>query len=92
MLIKLDKIKFLNNSNLGMVYFFVAGTNLDFEKVSKCDIFFWSIFSCIWTEYGDLRSKTFATRCLFTDHLNHKTVNKATCRTLSASPHQLWAH
>ena len=26
--------------------------------------YFWSIFSCIWTEYGDLHSKFF-TQCLF---------------------------
>ena len=28
----------------------------------------------------------------FTDHLKHKTVNKATCRTPSADPRQLYAH
>ena len=28
----------------------------------------------------------------FTDHLNHKVVNKTTCRTPSANPFQLWAH
>ena len=44
MLIKLDKIKISNNSNLGMVNFFVAGTNLDFEKVSKYGIFFGPYF------------------------------------------------
>ena len=31
-------------------------------------------------------SKTFATQCFFTDHLNHKNENKAACRTLSANP------
>ena len=28
----------------------------------------------------------------FTDHLNHKVVNKTTCRTPLANPFQLWAH
>ena len=28
----------------------------------------------------------------FTDHLNHKTVNKTTCRTTTVNPCQLWAH
>ena len=27
-----------------------------------------------------------------TDHLNHKTVNKTTCRMPLANPHQLYAH
>ena len=27
-------------------------------KVSKYGVFSWSVFSCIWTEYGDLRSKS----------------------------------
>ena len=41
---------------------------------------------------NQIASKTFATQCFFTDYLNHETVNKTTCRTLSANPHQLWAH
>ena len=32
--------------------------------------------------------KIFATQCFFTDHLKHKTVNKTTCRTPSASPRE----
>ena len=36
--------------------------------------------------------KTFATQCFFVDHLNHKIVNKATCRTHSANPRQTWSH
>ena len=28
----------------------------------------------------------------FTDHLNCKTVNKATCRVTLGNPRQLWAH
>ena len=31
-------------------------------------------------------------QCFFTDHLNHKTVIKTTCRAPSAYPRQLWAH
>ena len=31
-------------------------------------------------------------RVFFTDRLNHKTVNKTICRTLSANPHQLCDH
>ena len=27
-------------------------------KVSKYGVFFWSVFPCIWNEYGDLRSKS----------------------------------
>ena len=41
---------------------------------------------------NQIASKTFATQCFFTDYLNHETVNKTTCRTLSANPRQLWAH
>ena len=37
-------------------------------------------------------SKTFATECFFTDYLNHKTVNKTTCRTPSANTRQVWAY
>ena len=37
-----------------------------------------------------IASKTFATQCfaqpLLTEQLNHKTVNKTTCRTPSANP------
>ena len=39
-----------------------------------------------------MASKTFASQCFFTDHWNHKTVNKKTCRKPSANPRQLWAH
>ena len=41
---------------------------------------------------NQIASKTFATQYFFTDYLNHEIVNKITCRTLLASPHQLWAH
>ena len=41
---------------------------------------------------NQIASKTFATQFFFTDYLNHETVNKTTCRTLSANPHQLWGH
>ena len=37
-------------------------------------------------------SKTFATQYFFTDQLNHKTVNKAVCRTPSENPRQLWPY
>ena len=37
-----------------------------------------------------IASKTFATQCFFTDHLNQETLNKATCRTLSRNLRQLW--
>ena len=37
-------------------------------------------------------SKGFATFCFFTDHLNHKIMNKTTCRTTTANPSQLWTH
>ena len=40
--------------------------------------------------FSQIPSKTFATQCFFTDHLNHKTVNKTTCRTSPANPCQLW--
>ena len=39
--------------------------------------------------------KVFTVKDLFTDHLNHKIVNKATCRTFSANlsaNHQLCVH
>ena len=36
--------------------------------------------------------KTFAEQCFFTDHLNHKTVNKITYRAPSANPPQLCVH
>ena len=32
-----------------------------------------------------IASKTCTTQCIFTDHLNHKTVNKAICRMPSAT-------
>ena len=41
---------------------------------------------------NQVASKTFATQCFFTDYLNHEIVNKTICRTLSANPHQVWAH
>ena len=41
---------------------------------------------------SQIASKTFATQCYFSDHLNQKTVNKATWRTPSANPHHIWAH
>ena len=31
----------------------------------------------------------FPTQCIFTDHMNHKTVYKTTCRTTSANPCKL---
>ena len=37
-----------------------------------------------------IASKTFATQCFFTDHLNQETLNKTTCRTLSRNLRQLW--
>ena len=37
-------------------------------------------------------SKTFAKQCFFNDHFNHKTVNKTTCRMISANPCQLCEH
>ena len=33
-------------------------------KVSKYGGFFWSVISCIWTEYGDLRSKSSYSVCI----------------------------
>ena len=39
-----------------------------------------------------LNTWTFIAQCFFTNHLNHKTVNKATCRTLSANPCKLLGH
>ena len=46
----------------------------------------------LWKNICQVASNTFATQCFFTDHLNHKIVNKTTCRTPSANPRQLWAH
>ena len=37
-----------------------------------------------------IASKTFATQCFFTDHLNQETLNKTTCRKLSRNLRQLW--
>ena len=48
------------------------------------------LFSC--KNISEIAIKTFATECFFTDHLNHKTVNKTTCRKSSVNPRQLWAH
>ena len=39
---------------------------------------------------SQVASKTSATQCFFTDHLNLKIVNKTTCRTPSKNPRQLW--
>ena len=39
-----------------------------------------------------LPCKIFATKCLFTDHLQNKTVNQSTCRMPSANPRQSLAH
>ena len=36
--------------------------------------------------------KILATQCFFTDHLNHKTVNKKACRMPSANSRQQCAH
>ena len=36
-----------------------------------------------------LTSKIFATQCSFDDHIRHKIVNKTTCITPNANPHQL---
>ena len=41
---------------------------------------------------SQIASKAFATECFFTDHMNHRTINKTTCRTPSANPRQPWAH
>ena len=46
------------------------------------------LFSC--KNVSQIASETFARQCFFTDHLNHKIVNKTTCRKPSANPHQLW--
>ena len=37
-------------------------------------------------------SKVFAAQCFFTDHVNHKSVNKTTGRTLSVNPSNLCVH
>ena len=34
--------------------------------------------------------KSFAIQCFFSDHFNHKIVNKTTCRKPSANSRQLW--
>ena len=49
-----------------------------------------TIISC--KNVFQIASKTFATQCFFTDHLNHKIMNKKTCRTPLANPRQLWIH
>ena len=36
--------------------------------------------------------KIFATQCVFTDHLKHKTGCKRSCKTPSANPPQPCAH
>ena len=46
------------------------------------------LFSC--KNVSQIASETFARQCFFTDHLNHKIVNKTTCRKPPANPHQLW--
>ena len=45
------------------------------------------IFMC--KNMSQIAGKSFATKCFFTDHWNHKTVNKTTCRTLLADLRQL---
>ena len=37
---------------------------------------------------SEIASKIFATQCFLTDHLEHKVVNKITCRTPLAYPRQ----
>ena len=41
---------------------------------------------------SQIASKTFATQCFFTGHLNHKIVNKTNCKTSLGNPRQLWTH
>ena len=48
------------------------------------------LFSC--TNISQIARKTFATQLFLIDHMNHKIVNKTTCRTPSANPRQLWVH
>ena len=50
----------------------------------------WKLFSC--KNICQIAGKIFATQCFFTDRLNHKIVNKTTCRTPSANPCQLQTH
>ena len=47
------------------------------------------LFSC--KNISQIVSKTFTTQCFFTDHLNYKILNKATCGTPSANPCQICA-
>ena len=56
-------------------------------EINSYDCFHVKISNC-----SQIASKTFATQCSFTDHLNNKIVNKATHRTPSANPRQLWTH
>ena len=49
-----------------------------------------TITSC--KNFCEIARKTFATQYFITDHLNHKTTNKKTCRTPSANPRQLSTH
>ena len=38
---------------------------------------------------SQIPSKTFATKCFFTDYLNDNTVNKTTCGTCPANTRQI---
>ena len=48
------------------------------------------IVSC--KSLSQILCKIFSTQCFFTDHSKYKMVNKTTCRTTPANPHQLCAN
>ena len=71
----------------------MKGLKIDKSKFETKSVGIIDTISFMYVSFSNqIASKTFATLCFFTDYLNHKIVNKTTCRTLSANPHELWAH
>ena len=59
------------------------------EAISKSVGLMLGLFSC--ENISEIAGKSLAVQCFFTDHFNHKSVNKTTCRMPSVNPRQLWA-
>ena len=71
----------------------MKGLKIDKSKFETKSVGIIDTISFMYVSFSNqIASKTFATLCFFTDYLNHEIVNKTTCRTLSANPHQLWAY
>ena len=71
----------------------MKGHKIDKSKFETKSVGIIDTISFMYVSFSNqIASKTFSAQCFFTDYLNHEIVNKTTCRTLSANPHQLWAH